>query len=158
MIFGQDSQTVVRLHSGHIVLLVINFVSNDQNTLPTLLGVRVQIVKDMTQGDFIRWVRVFEASPLVSPTRRQRLTCGSRITGDCYVRFCKSRGVRLPVGMHHLSGTLEGFARLPEAERRPEPLAVNRYLGFCLPVSGLRVRGRRGGLKRRGVTLLGGKT
>jgi RNA-directed DNA polymerase len=37
----------------------------------------------------------------LAPDRRHRSACKSRMTGDCHVRFCESRGVRLPPATRH---------------------------------------------------------
>ena len=38
--------------------------------------------------------------PLAPSPAHQRPACGSRMTGDCHVRFCESRGVRFPPATH----------------------------------------------------------
>src|SRR5215207_2433687 len=42
--------------------------------------------------------------PLASSLAYQRPVCGSRMTGDCHVRFCESRGVRFPPATHQVEG------------------------------------------------------
>ena len=56
--------------------------------------------------------------PLVPPHASGRSACGSRMTGDCHVRFCESRRVKLPPATHQ---TRRGprLARREPADPRP---------------------------------------
>ena len=65
------------------------------------------------------WVKVQAVRPLGPYPTHRRPTCGSRMTGDCHVRFCESRGVRLPPATYpHVQRHHQQLAR-PAAHQPP---------------------------------------
>ena len=62
--------------------------------------------------------------PLAPSPAHRRSACGSRMTGDCHVRFCESRGVRFPPATHQ-SAHRAKLAGQPPA--RPHALHPNLF-------------------------------
>ena len=62
--------------------------------------------------------------PLAPAPAHRRPACGSRMTGDCHVRFCESRGVRFPPATHQTPPTSRELAGPPP----PLPRALHADL------------------------------
>ena len=63
--------------------------------------------------------------PLAPSPAHRRPACGSRMTGDCHVRFCESRGVRFPPATHQSAHRAKLAGQSPA---RPHALHPNLFL------------------------------